>query len=275
MKLLGGTSRASVLTLRHSLARGFDNLSASEIKAVATDLFIILSVLSSSIGIRRALTDTARQVGAKSELISDLFGEKIGPTSQSLLTSASGLRWSSPGEIADAIEDLAVQALAAAADKSGELDRIESELFDFARILKTNHQLRQILNSQDESDQSKITLLENLVLGKYSDISVDLLRQVIKGKRGRSIDATLNTYSHYLLIQKDRLVAHVKSAIELNKDQVNKLVKALSKQMGKPVMVNIEIDPKVLGGISVRYTDDVVDGTIANRLVQARRALVG
>lgn len=275
MKILGGTSRASVSTLRQLIARSLDNQPTAEIKALATDLFIILSVLSSSIAIRRALTDTARQVGDKSELISDLFGKKIGPISESLLMSASGLRWSSPSEIADAIEDLAVQALAALADKSGELDRIESELFDFARILKTNHQLRQILNSQDDSDQSKISLLENIVLGKYSEISVDLLRQIIKGRRGRSIDATLNTYSHYLLIYKNRLVAHVKSAIELNKEQINKLVKALSKQMGKPVMVNIEIDPKVLGGISVRYANDVVDGTIANRIVQARRAVVG
>lgn len=53
-----------------------------------------------------------------------------------------------------------------------------------------------------------------------------------------------------------------------------KLVAALTKQMGKEVHVNIEIDPKVLGGISIRYADDVIDGTIFNRLVQAGRALV-
>ena len=44
--------------------------------------------------------------------------------------------------------------------------------------------------------------------------------------------------------------------------------------MGREVHVNIEIDPKVLGGISVRYADDVIDGTIVNRLTQAGRALV-
>ncbi|MEY3890521.1 MAG: hypothetical protein RLY62_703, partial [Actinomycetota bacterium] len=33
-------------------------------------------------------------------------------------------------------------------------------------------------------------------------------------------------------------------------------------------------DPKVLGGISIRYADDVIDGTISNRLAEASRSLV-
>jgi F-type H+-transporting ATPase subunit delta len=44
--------------------------------------------------------------------------------------------------------------------------------------------------------------------------------------------------------------------------------------MGKEVHINIEIDPKVLGGISIRYADDVIDGTVVNRLAEASRALV-
>ena len=81
-------------------------------------------------------------------------------------------------------------------------------------------------------------------------------------------------YSHYVSTRNNRVVAHVKSAVELSGDQQNKLVAALTKQMGKEVHVNIEIDPKVLGGISIRYADDVIDGTMVNRLAEAGRALV-
>ena len=100
------------------------------------------------------------------------------------------------------------------------------------------------------------------------------MRRVVVLRRGRSIDSTLTTYSHYVSTRRDRLVAHVKSAVVLSDVQRIKLVAALTKQMGKEVHVNIEIDPKVLGGISIRYADDVIDGTIFNRLVQAGRALV-
>ena len=64
MKVLGGTSRASVITLRKSLADAVSKQSASDAANFASDLFTILTVLSSSVGLRRALTDNARDKSA-------------------------------------------------------------------------------------------------------------------------------------------------------------------------------------------------------------------
>jgi F-type H+-transporting ATPase subunit delta len=274
MKVLGGSSRASVLALRKNLAEVVNKQSPAELAQFANDLFVILSVLSSSIGVRRALTDNARDASAKAELISNLFGKNISSAAQSLLASAASLRWSSPGEIADAIENLAVEAESAVADKNGELEKLENQLFDFARVLKANPDLRQALNTSTDTDEGKLALLEAVIKGKYSSSTLNLLRKVVTLRRGRSIDATLAAYSHYVSSRKDRLVAHVKSAVELSSSQIEKLVAALTKQMGRPVHINLEIDPKVLGGISIRYADDVIDGTIVNRIAEAGRALV-
>ena len=274
MKVLGGSSRASVLALRKTLAEVVNKQSPAELAQFANDLFVILSVLSSSIGVRRALTDNARDASAKAELISNLFGKNISSAAQSLLASAAALRWSSPGEIADAIENLAVEAESAVADKNGELEKLENQLFDFARVLKANPDLRQALNTSADTDAGKLALLETVVKGKYASSTLNLLRRVVTLRRGRSIDATLAAYSHYVSSRKDRLVAHVKSAVELTPSQIEKLVAALTKQMGRPVHINLEIDPKVLGGISIRYADDVIDGTIVNRIAEAGRALV-
>ena len=273
MKVLGGSSRASVLTLRRALTDLVNTQSATAAATLANDLFIILSSLTSSIGLRRALTDSARDSAAKSELISNLYGKNITAPTQALLAQAASLRWSSPGEIADAVENLAVEAATAAAEKNNELEKLENQLFDFARILKANPGLRQALNTSVDTDASKLSLLEALVKGKYANSTVELLRRVIT-RRGRSIDATLAAYSHYVAARKDRLVAHVKSAVELSDAQLSKLLSALSKQMGREVYINLEIDPKVLGGMSIRYADDVIDGTIVNRLAEAGRALV-
>ena len=274
MKVLGGSSRASVLALRKTLAEVVNKQSPAELAQFANDLFVILSVLSSSIGVRRALTDNARDASAKAELISNLFGKNISSAAQSLLASAASLRWSSPGEIADAIENLAVEAESAVADKNSELEKLENQLFDFARVLKANPDLRQALNTSADTDEGKLALLEAVIKGKYSSSTLNLLRKVVTLRRGRSIDATLDAYSHYVSSRKDRLVAHVKSAVELSSSQIEKLVAALTKQMGRPVHINLEIDPKVLGGISIRYADDVIDGTIVNRIAEAGRALV-
>ena len=152
--------------------------------------------------------------------------------------------------------------------------KVENQLFDFARVLRANPELRQALNTSADTDLGKVTLLESLVKGKYANSTLNLLRKVVSLRRGRSIDATLAAYSHYVSTRKDRLVAHVKSAVELSDAQLSKLNAALAKQMGRDVHINLEIDPKVLGGISIRYADDVIDGTIVNRLAEAGRALV-
>ncbi len=274
LKTLGGSSRQSLLSLRAALDSKLKDLSHPAAIEFATDLFTVLTVLSSSVGVRRALTDNSRDANSKAELISNLFGKNIGAPAQALMASASSLRWSNPAELADAIERLAVEAEASAAEKNNELEKLEDQLFDFTRVLVANPDLRQALNTSADSDAGKVALLEVVVKGKYATSTLNLLRRVVVLRRGRSIDSTLTTYSHYVSTRRDRLVALVKSAVVLSDVQRNKLVAALTKQMGKEVHVNIEIDPKVLGGISIRYADDVIDGTISNRLAEAGRALV-
>ena len=274
MKILGGSSRASVLTLRKSLADLVSKQSATDAAQFSADLFTVLTVLSSSVGLRRALTDNSRDAASKAELISNLFGKNVTDAAKTLFSQAASLRWSNPAEIADAIENLAVESASTAADKSGELEKLENQLFDFARVLIANPEFRQALNTASDTDANKVSLLESVVNGKYSLPTINLLKRVVVLRRGRSIDATLATYSHYVSNSRNRLVAHVKTAIALTDSQTSSLIAALTKQMGREVHVNIEIDPKVLGGISIRYADDVIDATVVNRLAEASRALV-
>jgi F-type H+-transporting ATPase subunit delta len=275
MKILGGTSRVSVLALRKALEEKVNNLSAKDAAQFSNDLFTILTVLSTSVGMRRALTDNARDAGAKAELISNLFGKNISATAQSILASAASLRWSNPSELADAIEQLAVEAESFVADKKNELDQVEDQLFDFARVLTANPELRQALNTAADSDSGKVALLESITKGKYANSTLNLLRRVVVLRRGRNLDATLAAYSHYVSIRRNRVVAHVKTAVALDPAQQKNLVTALGKAIGKSVHINVEVDPKVLGGISIRYGDEIIDGTVVNRLAEASRALVG
>lgn len=275
MKILGGTSRVSVLALRGALDEKVNNLSANDAAQFSNDLFTILSVLSSSVGMRRALTDNARDAAAKAELISNLFGKNISTNAQSILATASSLRWSSPSELADAIEQIAVEAESVVADKNNQLELLENQLFDFSQVLIANPELRQALNTSADSDAGKIQLLESIIKGKYANSTVNLLRRVVSLRRGRNIDATLAAYSHYVTARRNRVVAHVKTAVALSPAQQQSLITALGKAIGKTVHINVEVDPKVLGGLSIRYGDEIIDGTVINRLAEASRALVG
>jgi F-type H+-transporting ATPase subunit delta len=73
--------------------------------------------------------------------------------------------------------------------------------------------------------------------------------------------------------QRRQVLAEVRSAVELTADQRSRLAAALSTLQGRQVRLNVIVDPEVVGGIVVRVGDDVIDGSIASRLEQARRTL--
>ena len=68
-------------------------------------------------------------------------------------------------------------------------------------------------------------------------------------------------------------VAEVRSAVPLDENQRKRLAAALSKNLGKDVEVKVHVDPSVLGGISARVGDVVIDGTVRHRLDQLKETI--
>ena len=268
MIVLGGSSRQSLTGARAVLDEKLKGLSAADCSAISNDLFAVLVALDSSTGLRRALTDPARDSASKAELISDLFKKSVGAATLALLTSAVSLRWSNPAELADAVEQLAVEAEASAANISDSLDQVQSEIFSFSKIVLENQDLRHSVVRKQE-------LLKSIFGSKFSTFSNALLSHSVEGRRSRSIEKTISAYSHAVTARRHRVNAHVRSSVALSDVQKKKLTDSLTKQIGQPVHLNIEIDPSVLGGVAIRFGDEVIDGTIVNRLAQASQALVG
>jgi F-type H+-transporting ATPase subunit delta len=273
MIVLGGSSRQGLLALRGALDGQLKGASSAECTALSADLLKALAAIASSVGLRRALTDPARDHDSKLVLINDLFGKEINAKALALLGTAAASRWSSSGEIADALEQIAVEAEATAANLDGAIDRVEDELFTFSRLLVAHNDLRLALNDRADSADRKRSLVESIFAGKVSPSTLRLIEAVIAGLRGRSIEATLSAYAHAVSARRNQLVAVVRTAVALTPAQIATLAASLTKQVGQPVHINSEIDPSVLGGIEVRFADEIIDGTISNRLAEASRAL--
>jgi len=93
--------------------------------------------------------------------------------------------------------------------------------------------------------------------------------------RGRNIEAGLNDFASAIAQIKDRQIAHVISATALNNEQINRLAKSLTKVFGRDIKVNASVKPEVVGGMSIRVADELIDGTLLTRISQADRLLAG
>lgn len=269
---LGGSSRASLIAARIALDAAIKGADAQSASALSADLFFTADVLGSNISVRRALTDPARDAKAKASFIKDLFESKVGPATIGLLTEVSGLRWSGAKDLVQVIEQLAIEAEASSANISGELDRVENEIFIVSTAITNSSELRKAF----KSDETKAkTILAQELLKNASTSTSKLLSQMVNSWRGRSIESAFADYQWALAARRNRVIALVSVAAPLTQAQLDRLTVALTSKVGQPVRINIEIDPSVIGGVSVKFADEIVDGSVSNRLVGAARALAG
>jgi F-type H+-transporting ATPase subunit delta len=268
----GGSSRKSLVASRALLDAAVKGADANSASAMSSELFFVAEVLSTNIAVRRALTDPSRDGAAKAAFISDLLGKKIGTLALGLVTELSNLRWSSAKDLVLVVEQLAIEAEASAANIAGELDRVEDELFTAATAFAGSSELRKALTS--DATNAKATLVADILKGA-SGSTVKLVSQMVNAWRGRSIESAFADYQWALAARRNRVIALVRVAAPLSQAQLDRLTTSLTSKVGQPVRINIEIDPSVLGGVSVKFADEMVDGSVSNRLAGAARALAG
>jgi F-type H+-transporting ATPase subunit delta len=267
-----GASRASYAELQETLAAA---IPGAPVAAQAGDeLFAVTRLLDSEHGLRRALADPSKPAAEKAALITQLLRGQVAQTTTDLVASAVSARWATSSDLADAIERLAIEALALAAQFDGTLDDLEDDLFRFGRVVSGQPGLRSALSSS-ASDDAKRRLVQDLLASKVSASALSLITQVLTHPRGRSPQAALELCAGIAAHRREQLVAVVRVATELTPAQRRRLVQALVAAYGHGVHLNVVLEPSVIGGMSVQIGDEMVDGTAVSRLAAVRRRLAG
>ena len=271
---LGGSSRQSLVIARGALDAAVKGASAATASEISTHLFFATEVFAGKAALRRAITDPSRDVASKSALIKELFGSKIGKEASDLISGVAALRWSASKDVIYVLEQLAIEAEASSANINNELDRLEDELFSASRILLGSAELRSALVGGAGADL-KAALVTELLTKSASASTVKLVRALVTQRRGRSIEAAFAQYLFGLANRRNRLIAVVRTAAPISDAQKVRLSGAIEKQVGQPIRVNIQVDPAIIGGVSITFADEVIDASISNRLAHAGRALAG
>jgi F-type H+-transporting ATPase subunit delta len=100
-----------------------------------------------------------------------------------------------------------------------------------------------------------------------------LVRFAVVGSRHQKLSEVLEQFGKQVSAVASRLVATVTVAQPLSAAQLKKLESTLSASYGQELNLNVEIDPSILGGVKVQVSGQVIDGSIANRLNQAKLQL--
>jgi F-type H+-transporting ATPase subunit delta len=267
-----GSSGASLARLSGELDAALDG--GADGAVLGDGLLGAAEVLRGQVALRRAVTDPTTASESKSGLARTIFSAHLDAGTVALVASAVSTRWGSSVDLPEALGQLGVIAIVKGADRAGEGDRVERELFAFGQAVTENHDLRDALSDPARSVEDKQALVRSLLEGKASSATVRLALESLAGNH-RTVTAAIDEYTRVAAAARSRLVATVRSAFPLTAEQSARLAASLGGEQQRPVHLNQVVDPALVGGIHVEIGDHVVDGSIASRLDDARRRIAG
>src|SRR5580693_4981462 len=235
-----GVSRTSFAELSEQLSA--EHIASATVGTrLGSELFGVVGLLDTEHGLRRALSDPGKPAAEKAAVAGALLHGKITQRAEALVVAAVEAHWATTGDLVDALEQLAVEAM--------------------------------VLAAPSLPEQGKRRLLGTLLAGKVTGVTLSLIDQMVAHPRGRSLNAALDLCADIAARRRQQLIAVVRSATELSASQRRRLADALARSYGHDVYLDVVIDPSVVGGISVQIGDELIDGTAASRLADVRRKL--
>ena len=173
----------------------------------------------------------------------------------------------------DTVIDGYARALFEVARAEGTLDEVEDELFRFARSYESSDALRNALTDDMVPAGKRQAIVEDLLGGKATATTVQLVSMVVGSGRGRDLPAIIDKLVQRAASSKNLEVAEVRTAVPLTNDQQTRLRAALANATGKQLNLKVVVDPSVLGGLVASVGDTVIDGTVRTRVEQLKSLL--
>ena len=270
--IMRGPSAEAMAALSDQLGAAIAEVGSRKTAQVGDDLFEVAALLRATPSLRRVLTDVSIEGEAKATLAREVFADRVDPVSLDLVSAAAARRWRTTRDLPDALESLSEVATVRSADAN--VGRVGDELFAFAQAVSGNPGLRDALSDPGRSVDDKAALVDSLIGTKALAATVTLAKQSLAGTY-RTVGVALTAYQQVVARVQEQRVATVRVAQPLSETDHTRLGAALSRQYGRDVHLNVVVEPGLIGGIRVEIGDDVIDGSVASRLADARRRLAG
>lgn len=145
----------------------------------------------------------------------------------------------------------------------------------FALLLEREPELKDaLLNPVYGREDRRKLLLKMIKLLQMSPMLGNLLKLLFDKHRLNAVAGVSQAYQQ-LVDELDKVSrAKVKAAIPLDEGIRERLRQALEKLTGTTVVMDVEEDPEVIGGVLARVGDLVLDGSVRTQLFSLKESLI-
>jgi len=168
------------------------------------------------------------------------------------------------------IAEVYARSLFEVAKENDVLDEVHEQLGEFADELEQNRDLQVFFFSPYFSSEEKSDGISKVVDGA-DERFVRFLELLAERHRMPVLMRIRREFEAMFAEERKLLPVTITSAVELDKNTVKRIGKRIEEQTGKSIELATNVDPDVIGGLSMQVGNLIMDATIRSRLERLRK----
>lgn len=167
----------------------------------------------------------------------------------------------------DALFELAVE--------ENKLSEMTQEIKNLQVILAQNPEFRQLLNHPHIDKEEKKEVVKNVFEGRTSGELQGFMTLIVEKDRFSEIDEILTYFLEEVNRAQGIGVVYVTTAVPMTDEQKKQTEeKLLSTTDYKQLEMNYDVDASLIGGMTIRIKDRIVDSSVRTKLYQLQKQLL-
>ncbi len=165
-------------------------------------------------------------------------------------------------------------ALFAVAAENKELDAVTADIRTIDEIFEKVPEIRKYcLSANIATDNGKIVIEEAFIKYLKNAKCANTLRVMAENRRISSLPFLAEHFFAILAEKENRVTISAQFATEPDPEIVEKLKKKMSNKTGKVVELNLDVNPELLGGFILKWSDRMLDNSVKGRLKSLKKVI--
>lgn len=164
------------------------------------------------------------------------------------------------------------RALLEVAEEGGLAEQVAGDLEVIRKTLEGSRDIVTMLKSPIIKGDTKARILKE-IFGGLGEKTLLFLNLLCRKKRASILPDVIEEYSALRDERGGIVNVDVTSAVELDDEQSKKLIDVLAQYTGKKVRAKLSLDEELLGGVTVKIGDTILDNSVKHQLQLLSSAL--
>jgi F-type H+-transporting ATPase subunit delta len=153
------------------------------------------------------------------------------------------------------------------------LDAVNEEAESFLALLRDDRLFRTFIRTPGIAPKRKMEVLDRVFKGKLTPTFLDFLELILAKRRQLHVEDILEEFCDLYDEARGRVRVEAVTALPLEPDSQAQLSSVLAEKLKKTILLENSVEPKILGGLILRYGDLVADGSVLTRLKNVASSL--